>query len=46
MLFPRHMPQWENIVIEQLYRKILWADAYPLLLAPGLSVLAARRVLA
>ena len=33
MLFPRHMPQRENIVIEQLYRKMLWAGAYPLLLA-------------
>jgi hypothetical protein len=33
MLFPRQMPAREDIVIEQLYRKILWAGAYPLLLA-------------
>jgi hypothetical protein len=33
MLCLRHVPQGENIVIEQFYRKMLWAGTYPLLLA-------------
>jgi hypothetical protein len=33
MLSPWHMPDREDIVIEQFYRKMLWASAYPLLLA-------------
>jgi hypothetical protein len=33
MLSPRQMPHREDIVIEQYYRKMLWAGAYPLLLA-------------
>ena len=33
MLSPRHMPHREDIVIEQFYKKMLWASAYPLLLA-------------
>jgi hypothetical protein len=33
MLSRRHMPRREDIVIEQFYRKMLWASAYPLLLA-------------
>jgi hypothetical protein len=33
MLCLRYLPRRENIVIEQLYRKLLWAGTYPLLLA-------------
>jgi hypothetical protein len=33
MLSLRRMPHREDIVIEQYYRKMLWASAYPLLLA-------------
>jgi hypothetical protein len=33
MLCLRHVPHRENIVIEQFYRKMLWAGTYPLLLA-------------
>lgn len=33
MLHPRHVPHREGIVIEQFYRKMMWASAYPLLLA-------------